>query len=142
MVVKNDIFYIQKFTLVTHFIGFNSPLKCWKYLPQNSFRYVDNIELFLIGGQLFERAGTSAKLLAKEGDYITLRLPSKKLINWKEMFCHNWKVIIMMMIKVEKLKNTLLGKRPTVRGSVMNPWSPTWCGGRKSSIAGVSFNSR
>jgi large subunit ribosomal protein L2 len=39
---------------------------------------VHNIELIPNrGGQIVRSAGTSAKILAKEGDYITLRLPSK-----------------------------------------------------------------
>jgi large subunit ribosomal protein L2 len=31
------------------------------------------------GGQIVRAAGTSAKTLAKEGDYVTLRLPSKEI---------------------------------------------------------------
>jgi large subunit ribosomal protein L2 len=38
------------------------------------------------GGQIVRAAGTSAKLLAKEGDYVTLRLPSKKLDFVKRIF--------------------------------------------------------
>ena len=41
---------------------------------------VHNIELIPNrGGQIVRAAGTSAKILAKEGDYITLRLPSKEI---------------------------------------------------------------
>merc|ERR1712231_26326 len=41
---------------------------------------VHNIELIPNrGGQIVRSAGTSAKILAKEGDYVTLRLPSKEI---------------------------------------------------------------
>jgi large subunit ribosomal protein L2 len=41
---------------------------------------IHNIELIPNrGGQIVRAGGTSAKILAKEGDYITLRLPSKEI---------------------------------------------------------------
>ena len=41
---------------------------------------VHNIELTpKRGGQIVRAAGTSAKILAKEGNYVTLRLPSKEI---------------------------------------------------------------
>merc|ERR1712174_3398 len=41
---------------------------------------VHNIELIPNhGGQIVRAAGTSAKILAKEGNYVTLRLPSKEI---------------------------------------------------------------
>jgi len=41
---------------------------------------VHNIELIPNrGGQIVRSAGTCAKILAKEGDYVTLRLPSKEI---------------------------------------------------------------
>jgi large subunit ribosomal protein L2 len=41
---------------------------------------VHNIELIPNrGGQIVRAGGTSAKILAKEGDYVTLRLPSKEI---------------------------------------------------------------
>ena len=87
---------------------------------------IHNIELIpLRGGQIVRAAGTSAKILAKEGNYVTLRLPSKEIrLIRKQCFAtigeisHNE----AFLIKSGKAgRNRWLGKRPTVRGSVMNP---------------------
>ena len=87
---------------------------------------IHNIELIpLHGGQIVRAAGTSAKILAKEGNYVTLRLPSKEIrLIRKQCFAtigeigHNE----AFLIKSGKAGRTRwLGKRPTVRGSVMNP---------------------
>ena len=52
---------------------------------------VHNIELIPNrGGQIVRAGGTSAKILAKEGDYVTLRLPSRNSFNSKGMSCDNW----------------------------------------------------
>lgn len=87
---------------------------------------VHNIELIPSrGGQIVRAAGTSAKILAKEGDYITLRLPSKEIrLVRKECFATIGEVSNndAFLVKSGKAGRTRwLGKRPTVRGSVMNP---------------------
>ena len=87
---------------------------------------IHNIELIPNrGGQLVRAAGTSAKLLAKEGDYITLRLPSKEIrLIRKECFATIGEVSNNDAFLVQSGKagrTRWLGKRPTVRGSVMNP---------------------
>jgi len=77
------------------------------------------------GGQLVRAAGTSAKILAKEGDYVTLRLPSKEIrLIRKECFAtvgeiSNNEAFLVQSGKAGRTR--WLGKRPTVRGSVMNP---------------------
>jgi large subunit ribosomal protein L2 len=87
---------------------------------------VHNIELIQNrGGQIVRAAGTSAKILAKEGDYVTLRLPSKEIrLVRKECFAtigevSNNDVFLVQSGKAGRTR--WLGKRPTVRGSVMNP---------------------
>ncbi len=87
---------------------------------------VHNIELTLgRGGQLVRSAGTSALISAKEGEYVTIRLPSGELrrINAK---CY----ATIGVVGNEDRMNTKLGKagrsrwrgiRPTVRGMAMNP---------------------
>jgi large subunit ribosomal protein L2 len=87
---------------------------------------VHNIELIPNrGGQIVRSAGTSAKILAKEGDYVTLRLPSKEIrLIRKECFATigelgNNDAFLVQSGKAGRSR--WLGKRPTVRGSVMNP---------------------
>lgn len=87
---------------------------------------VHNIELIPNrGGQIVRSAGTCAKILAKEGDYVTLRLPSKEIrLIRKECFAtigelSNNDAFLIQSGKAGRTR--WLGKRPTVRGSVMNP---------------------
>ena len=87
---------------------------------------IHNIELIpKKGGQLVRAAGTSAKILAKEGNYVTLRLPSKEIrLLRKECFATIGEVSNndAFLIQSGKAGRTRwLGRRPTVRGSVMNP---------------------
>ena len=87
---------------------------------------IHNIELIPNkGGQIVRSAGTSARILAKEGDYITLRLPSKEVrLVRKECFATIGEISNNDAFLVQSGKagrTRWLGKRPTVRGSVMNP---------------------
>ncbi len=87
---------------------------------------VHNIELIPNrGGQIVRAGGTSAKILAKEGDYVTLRFPSKEIrLIRKECFATIGEVSNNDAFLVQSGKagrTRWLGKRPTVRGSVMNP---------------------
>lgn len=87
---------------------------------------IHNIELIPNrGGQIVRSAGTSAKILAKEGNYVTLRLPSKEIrLIRKECLAtigelSNNENFLVQSGKAGRTR--WLGKRPTVRGSVMNP---------------------
>jgi len=77
------------------------------------------------GGQLARSAGTLVEVLAKEGNFVTLRLPSKeiRLVSkncWATIGqVGNLEAYILTIGKAGR--NRWLGKRPTVRGSVMNP---------------------
>ena len=77
------------------------------------------------GGQIVRAGGTSAKILAKEGDYVTLRLPSKEIrLLRKECFATIGEVSNNDAFLVQSGKagrTRWLAKRPSVRGSVMNP---------------------
>merc|ERR1712151_759285 len=69
--------------------GTNCSLNIGNCLPINEIplgTFVHNIELTPNkGGQIVKSAGAYAKILAKEGNYVSLRLPSKevRLINKK-----------------------------------------------------------
>lgn len=87
---------------------------------------IHNIELIPNrGGQIVRAGGTSAKILAKEGEYVTLRLPSKEIrLIRKECFATIGEVSNndAFLVRSGKAGRTRwLGKRPAVRGSVMNP---------------------
>ena len=86
---------------------------------------IHNIELIPNGGgQIVRAAGTSAKILAKEGNFVTLRLPSKE-IRLIRKDCYATIGVVgnndAFLIQSGKAGRTRwLGIRPTVRGSVMN----------------------
>ena len=87
---------------------------------------VHNIELLPgKGGQLVRGAGNAAQLMAKEGKYATLRLPSGEMrmvpagcratVDTVGNIDHN-------LVNIGKAgRKRHMGIRPTVRGSVMNP---------------------
>ena len=109
--------------------GSDSPLNVGNSLPLSEIPLgssIHNIELIPNkGGQIVRAAGTSAKILAKEGEYVTLRLPSKEIrLIRKECFATIGEVSNNDAFLVQSGKagrTRWLGKRPTVRGSVMNP---------------------
>ena len=87
---------------------------------------IHNIELIPNrGGQIVRAAGTSARILAKEGNYVTLRLPSKEIrLVRKECIATIGEISNndAFLIQSGKAGRTRwLGRRPVVRGSVMNP---------------------
>lgn len=87
---------------------------------------IHNIELYPgKGGQLVRAAGNSAQLMAKEGKYATLRLPSGEM-RMVPIICRatigqvgNVDHELINIGKAGRKRN--MGIRPTVRGSVMNP---------------------
>ena len=87
---------------------------------------IHNIELYPgKGGQLVRSAGNSAQLMAKEGKYATLRLPSGEM-RMVPLECRASIGVVgngdHNLINIGKAGRTRhMGIRPTVRGSVMNP---------------------
>ncbi|BAW96000.1 ribosomal protein L2 [[Synechococcus] sp. NIES-970] len=87
---------------------------------------IHNIELYKgRGGQMVRSAGAFAQLVAKDGDYVTIKLPSKEVrMVRKECYATIGKVgnAEARNLKLGKAGRTRhLGRRPQVRGSVMNP---------------------
>ena len=87
---------------------------------------VHNVELYPgKGGQLVRSAGNSAQLMAKEGKYATLRLPSGEM-RMVPIVCRATVGVVgngdHNLINIGKAgRKRHMGIRPTVRGSVMNP---------------------
>ena len=87
---------------------------------------IHNIELYPgKGGQLVRSAGNSAQLMAKEGKYATLRLPSGEM-RMVPIVCRASIGVVgngdHSLINIGKAgRKRHMGIRPTVRGSVMNP---------------------
>jgi large subunit ribosomal protein L2 len=109
--------------------GKNFPIQVGNALPLDSIPLgtdVHNVELFPgKGGQLVRAAGTSAKILAKENNFVVLRLSSKEIrLFKKECFATIGRVSnsdFYNVVSGKAGRSRWLGIRPTVRGSVMNP---------------------
>jgi large subunit ribosomal protein L2 len=92
------------------------------------------------GGQLVRSAGTGAQLMAKEGKYCLLRLPSTEM----RLVLQTNRATIGQIGNVEHENISLgkagrsrqLGVRPTVRGVVMNPRDHPHGGGEGKSPVG------
>jgi large subunit ribosomal protein L2 len=103
---------------------------------------VHNIELYPgRGGQMVRSAGTSAQVLAKEGEYVTLRLPSGEMrLVRKECMVTVGEVgnVDHGNIKLGKAgRKRWLGRRPSVRGSAMSPRDHPHGGGEGRSPIGM-----
>ncbi|HOL16815.1 MAG TPA: 50S ribosomal protein L2 [Bacillota bacterium] len=110
-------------------------------IPAGTF--VHNIELKEgAGGQLARAAGTAAQLVAKEGRFGHLRLPSGE-VRLVPLDCRAT-VGQLGNVEHENLtigkagRNRWMGKRPTVRGSVMNPVDHPHGGGEGKAPIGRS----
>ena len=110
-----------------------------EYIPLGLDVY--NIELTpKHGGQIVRAAGTSAKILAKEGKYVTLRLPSKEI----RLIRKECSATIGVLGNNDHNNMTIgkagrtrwLGIRPTVRGVAMNPCDHAHGGGEGRSPIG------
>lgn len=103
---------------------------------------VHNIELTPgKGGQIVRSAGTSAQLMAKEGDYALLRLPSGEMRRVRiECMATIGQVgnVEHSLVKLGKAGRTRhRGRRPEVRGAVMNPRDHPHGGGEGRAPVGM-----
>ena len=125
--------------------GAGSPIRLGNALPLEDIplgTQIHNIELYPgRGGQMVRSAGVSAQLMAKQDDYAQIRMPSGE-VRLVRLEC---------MATLGQVGNTdhenvrigkagrarHMGKRPTVRGSVMNPRDHPHGGGEgKAPIGG------
>lgn len=124
--------------------GNDAPLENGNALPLECIplgMIVHNIELQLgKGGQLVRSAGTGATIVAKEGDYVTLRLPSGEMrLVFRKCFATIGVVgnEDHMNVSLGKAgRNRWLGRRPKVRGVAMNPHDHPHGGGEGKASGG------
>lgn len=109
--------------------GKNAEVRIGNSLPISAIpvgTLVHNVELHMgKGGQMVRSAGNGAQVMAKEGKYATLRLPSGEM-RMVPIECRatigvvgNGEHNLINIGKAGRKRN--MGIRPTVRGSVMNP---------------------
>lgn len=125
--------------------GPDAPIRTGNALPLARIptgTQIHNIELYPgRGGQLVRSAGTSAQLMAKSDTYAQVRMPSGevRLINLKCMATLGQVGNVdHENIEIGKAgRSRHMGRRPTVRGSVMNPRDHPHGGGEgKAPIGG------
>lgn len=124
--------------------GPDSDIKVGNALPLKNIpvgTVVHNVELSRgKGAQLVRSAGASAQLMAKEGDYATLRLPSGEM-RYVRIECRaTIGTVSNLTHEIVNIGNAgrkrHMGWRPTVRGSVMNPVDHPHGGGEGKSPIG------
>lgn len=109
--------------------GPDSPFEVGNALPLESIplgTLVHNIELTIgKGGQMARSAGSFAQVMAKEGKYVTLRLPSGEV---RMVHCKCYATIGEVgnsehenVVSGKAGRSRWLGRRPKVRGVAMNP---------------------
>ncbi|MCL1975298.1 MAG: 50S ribosomal protein L2 [Firmicutes bacterium] len=126
------------------FSGMDADIKPGNALPLSNIpvgTVVHNVELRPgQGGQLARSAGSSIQLMAKEGKYATLRMPSGEM----RMVLANCRATVGQVGNIDQEninigkagRNRWLGIRPTNRGVVMNPVDHPHGGGEGRSPVG------
>ena len=124
--------------------GTEADIKPGNTLPLNNIplgTHIHNIELRIgKGGQIVRSAGTYAQLMAKEGKYALVKLPSGEV----RMVLGNCRATIGQLGNVTHENVSLgkagrtrwLGKKPSVRGVAMNPVDHPMGGGEGRSSGG------
>ncbi len=95
------------------------------------------------GGKIVRSAGSSAKILAQEGKYTSIEMPSKEVRKvLKEGYATvgetsypEWRYVVIGKAGRSRLK----GKRPRVRGSAMNPVDHPHGGGEGRQPIGLKY---
>ncbi len=124
--------------------GADAEIKVGNTLPLENIPLgstIHNIELQAgKGGQMSRSAGTSAQLVAKEGNYVTLKMPSgemRKVLKGCRATLGIVGNVDHELVSVGKAgRKRHMGIRPTVRGVVMNPNDHPHGGGEGKSPIG------
>jgi len=124
--------------------GSDVPIEIGNSMPLASIplgSIVHNVELTMgKGGQIARAAGTYAQIIAKEGDFVTLKLPSNEVrLVYKECFATFGQVGNVDAINITLGKagrKRWLGRKPKVRGVVKNPIDHPHGGGEGRSPIG------
>jgi large subunit ribosomal protein L2 len=144
---KRYILHPHKLAVGTKIIaGDNAPIEVGNALPLSSIPLgtdVHNVELRAgHGAQIVRAAGASAQVVAKEGNYVALKLPSGEV----RLIRRECYATIGQVGNIEARNTSLgkagrkrwLGRRPEVRGSVMNPCDHPHGGGEGRAPIGRS----
>jgi len=122
-----------------------APLKTGNRMALESFPigyFVHNIEMQPgKGGQIVRSAGSQAQILAHEGGYTNLKLPSGEI---RKILSRNFASLGQVsnpehnLVVIGKAgRKRLMGVRPTVRGSAMNPVDHPYGGGEGKTQRGT-----
>ena len=127
--------------------GAEADIKVGNALPMDNIpvgSVLHNVELKAgKGAQLARSAGSFVQLMAKEGNYVTLRLPSGEM----RMVRKECRATIGQVGNLDHANINIgkagrkrhMGIRPTVRGSVMNPNDHPHGGGEGKAPIGLSL---
>jgi len=124
--------------------GSEVPVKVGNAMPLKNIpagTYVHNIEMKpKKGGQIARSAGTAVQIMAKEGRYATLKMPSGEMRSiLDECYATIGEVSNRTHENISLGKagrNRWLGRRPKVRGVAMNPIDHPMGGGEGKSSGG------
>jgi large subunit ribosomal protein L2 len=122
-----------------------APVKTGNALPLSRTvpgTFVYNVELKPEGGgKLARSGGSSVEVVAQEGAYTTLKLPSKEI---RKVPSASWATVGQlsgeerMFVTIGKAgRSRWMGIRPTVRGSAMNPVDHPYGGGEGKQLRGT-----
>ena len=144
---KRYILHPKKLAVGTRIMsGLSVPIEIGNAMPLTNMPLgtsVHNVELIPgRGGQIVRAAGTSAQIIAKEGNFVTLRLPSKEVrLVYKDCYGTIGEVgnsEHKNLTSGKAGRTRWLGIRPTVRGVVMNTCDHHHGGGEGRSPIGRS----
>lgn len=125
----------------------DAPLKEGNRLPLSKIPVgftVYNVELEPNkGGQIIRSAGASAQVMAQEGGYTNLLMPSKEIRKFQDSCLATIGVVSniehSLVTKGKAGRSRWVGKRPAVRGSAMNPVDHPHGGGEGRQGIGMKY---